>query len=243
MRNKTTDSCIRSRRRMVGATPCKRSLVLLIIAGLLAGSGLLPAQEAGSERKDPEYLLKKGDKIAVVVMEHPEFTREIQIMPDGTIEYPLLGNIYVIGLMPAELAKLIKDNIGPFVAKPVVTVYVTQIHGQTINIIGYVNKPGSFQIFEPIDMLSALSLAGGIKNGEKIKILTLIRKDGQVFRFTMDDLLAGQQDTEYGIDLMMEVGDTLIAVSPRSINWGFISSLLSLMALGVQILIYSDRTS
>jgi len=243
MRNKTTGSCFRFRRYLVGATLFNRSRVCLIIAGLLAGSGLLPAQEAGSERKDPEYLLKKGDKISVVVMEHPEFTREIQIMPDGTIEYPLLGNIYVIGLMPAELAKLIKDNIGPFVAKPVVTVYVTQIHGQTINVIGYVNKPGSFQIFEPLDLLSALSLAGGIKNGEKIKTLTLIRKDGQVFRFTMNDLLAGQQEAGYGIDLMMEVGDTLIAVSPRSINWGLLSSLFSLMALGVQILIYSDRIS
>lgn len=243
MRNRTTGSCFRSRRRMVGASPFRRTWVFLIIAGLLAGSGPLPAQEAGSERKDPEYLLKKGDKISVVVMEHPEFTREIQIMPDGTIEYPLLGNIYVIGLMPAELAKLIKDNIGPFVAKPVVTVYVTQIHGQTINIIGYVNKPGSFQIFEPVDLLSALSLAGGIKNGEKIKTLTLIRKDGQVFRFTMNDLLAGQQETEYGIALTMDVGDTLIAVSPRTINWGLISSLFSLMALGVQILIYSDRIS
>jgi polysaccharide biosynthesis/export protein len=214
------------------------------IAAILLGTFVsVSAQDTRNERKDAEYLLKKGDKISVVVMEHPEFSREIQIMPDGTIEYPLLGNIYVIGLMPAELAQLIKDNIGPFVAKPVVTVYVTEIHGQSINIIGYVNKPGTFQIFEPIDLLSALSMAGGIKNGDKIKILTLIRKNGEAFRIPMSDLLAGHLETENGITLNMDAGDTLIAVAPRSINWGIISSLISLMALGVQILIYSDRIS
>jgi polysaccharide export outer membrane protein len=216
---------------------------LWIAAILLFACAALSAQNDANERKDPEYLLKKGDKISVVVMEHPEFSREIQVMPDGTIEYPLLGNIYVIGLMPAELAQLIKDNIGPFVAKPVVTVYVTEIHGQSINIIGYVNKPGSFQIFESVDLLSALSLAGGIKNGERIKILTLIRKNGEVIRIPMSDVLAGHQETEYGVTLSMEAGDTLIAVAPRSINWGIISSLISLLSLGVQVLIYADRIS
>ena len=95
---------------------------------------------------EDEYYLQRGDKIKIEVMEHPEFSKDVQLLPDGTIEYPILGKIRVVGMSVSIFKNVIKDNLKPYVPIPVVTIYVTQIYGERVNIIGYVNQPGSYQI-------------------------------------------------------------------------------------------------
>ena len=147
--------------------------IIVFLSYILILTILLNAQEITITKEAGEYILKRGDRLSIEVMDHPEFTKQARILPDGTIEYPILGNMLVDGLSPKQLGDVIKHNLETYVPIPIVTVYVTEIYGESINIIGYVNKPGTYQIYEPLDIPTALSKAGGIQNIRKVKYIKI----------------------------------------------------------------------
>lgn len=212
----------------------KKIIVLLFYILILII--LLNAQEITISKEAEEYILKRGDRLSIEVMDHPEFTKKVRILPDGTIEYPILGNMLVAGLSPKQLGDVIKHNLEPYVPIPVVTVYVTEIYGESINIIGYVNSPGTYQIYEPLDIPTALSKAGGIQNIRKVKYLKILRKNGEVIKIKLSSLW----ETEKIIvseesKLKLYAGDTLIVPPPKEFNWSMLNAFLSIIALSLSI--------
>jgi len=212
----------------------KKIIVLLFYILILII--LLNAQEITISKEAEEYILKRGDRLSIEVMDHPEFTKKVRILPDGTIEYPILGNMLVEGLSAKQLGEIIKHNLEPYVPIPVVTVYVTEIYGESINIIGYVNSPGTYQIYEPLDIPTALSKAGGIQNIRKVKYLKILRKNGEVIKIKLSSLW----ETEKIIvseesKLKLYAGDTLIVPPPKEFNWSMLNAFLSIIALSLSI--------
>ncbi|RLC48632.1 MAG: hypothetical protein DRH57_01820 [Candidatus Cloacimonadota bacterium] len=212
----------------------KKIIVLLFYILILII--LLNAQEITISKEAEEYILKRGDRLSIEVMDHPEFTKKVRILPDGTIEYPILGNMLVAGLSPKQLGDVIKHNLEPYVPIPVVTVYVTEIYGESINIIGYVNSPGTYQIYEPLDIPTALSKAGGIQNIRKVKYLKILRKNGEVIKIKLSSLW----ETEKIIvseesKLKLYAGDTLIVPPPKEFNWSMLNAFISIIALSLSI--------
>ncbi len=212
----------------------KKIIVLLFYILILII--LLNAQEITISKEAEEYILKRGDRLSIEVMDHPEFTKQVRILPDGTIEYPILGNMLVAGLSPKQLGDVIKHNLEPYVPIPVVTVYVTEIYGESINIIGYVNSPGTYQIYEPLDIPTALSKAGGIQNIRKVKYLKILRKNGEVIKIKLSSLW----ETEKIIvseesKLKLYAGDTLIVPPPKEFNWSMLNAFISIIGLSLTI--------
>lgn len=183
-----------------------------------------------------EYILKKGDKLSIEVMDHPEFTKQVQILPDGSIEYPILGNMRVANVSAHDLSEVIKQSLQPYVTIPIVTVYITSIYGESVNIIGYVNKPGAYQIFESLGLMDALAMAGGIQNIRKIKYVKVIRKNGEVLNIRLSDLWERSNIQTAGNDkLMLHAGDNLIVPPPREFNWARLSTIVSIIAASIGI--------
>ncbi|OQX70797.1 MAG: hypothetical protein B6D62_03530 [Candidatus Cloacimonas sp. 4484_275] len=208
----------------------KKCFLILLILYFLTGF----AQETVS--MPDEYYLQKGDRLSIEVMDHPEFTKQVQILPDGTIEYPILGNLRVVGMTATELGDIIKENLQPYVPIPIVTVYVTKIYGQNINIIGYVNNPGNYQIFEALDIPDALARAGGIKNIRKVKYVKIIRKNGDVINIKLASLWFSENINENPQNrLKLEEGDTLIVPPPVEFNWAIVSALVSIINISLTI--------
>jgi len=82
---------------------------------------------------------------------------------DGTIEFPVLGNLKVGGLTKAECEKMIHDKIMPYLnakENPVVTV---RMANYKISVLGEVNRPGMFTVSnEKINIFEALAQAGDL---------------------------------------------------------------------------------
>ena len=82
---------------------------------------------------------------------------------DGTIEFPVLGNLKVGGLTKAECEKMIHDKIMPYLnakENPVVTV---RMANYKISVLGEVNHPGMFTVGnEKINIFEALAQAGDL---------------------------------------------------------------------------------
>ena len=99
---------------------------------------------------------------------------------DGTIEFPVLGNLKVGGLTKAECEKLIHDKIMPYLnaaENPVVTV---RMSSYSISVLGEVNRPGSYQVSrEKINILEALAQAGDLTIYGVRERVKLIREDAK----------------------------------------------------------------
>ena len=119
------------------------------------------------------YRLNPGDVLQITVWKEEGMQREVMVLPDGNISFPLAGHVKAAGLSPEELQGLLFKRLKKYFADPVITVTVTQLTGNKIFVIGQVRSPGQFLANRPIDVMQALSLAGGLTTfaDDAIKIL------------------------------------------------------------------------
>ena len=135
--------------------------LILLFWGVLLTATIASAQTVS-------YIIQRGDVLDVTVIEHPEFSLgSIIVLPDGFVQYPALGSVKVAGMSSAQLTDSLTKALEKYVVNPMVSIFIRKIQNQQLNIFGYVNKPGQYQLFEGIDLFSAIGLAGGLKSFKK----------------------------------------------------------------------------
>lgn len=211
-------------------SPVKHFMMMLIMSSLLFSISV-KAQNIYTD----SYEIRKGDVIDVVVMEHPEFSLTGTIvLPDGFIQYPALGSIKAAGMTSQMLTDTLQKALDRYVVNPMVTIFIRKLQNQMLNVFGYVNEPGQYQIFEGIDLLSAISKAGGIKRLRKAKIVYIIRANMTTEEVRIKDYI-GVNSAKEDIPIVY-AGDTVFVKEPREWNWAIISAATSALTLVVAIL-------
>ena len=156
------------------------------------------------------YLLAPGDLIEISVWKEESMQKEqTLIAPDGNITFPLAGTIMAAGKPMSALEEAIAIKLADYIADPVVTVKLLQNNGNTIFVIGKVNKPGQYPANRRIDVMQALSLAGGLTvfaDDNSIHVLRRVGKDVKVFPFDYKDVLDGEHLEQ---NIILEAGDTV----------------------------------
>lgn len=171
------------------------------------------------------YKIQRGDIVDIMVMEHPEFSvTNIIVLPDGKIQFPAVGFIQAAGKSPTILSDTLQSSLKKYVVDPIVTVYVRQIKNQHVNILGELNRPGQYQIFEPTDIMSAISLAGGFRNTQKVKFINIIRKNGKREKVKMKEFMETPEKYTF-----LEPGDTIYVESKNDFNWSRLSFFTTLV--------------
>lgn len=146
----------------------KASAMALIVAILV-----LWLPERGASAAD-SYRLNPGDVLQISVWKEEGMQRDVLVLPDGNISFPLAGHIQAAGRSLEELQGILIQRLKKYFAGPVITVSVMQLTGNKIFVIGQVRSPGQFLANRPIDVMQALSLAGGLTtfaDEDAIKIL------------------------------------------------------------------------
>ena len=134
---------------------------LLILIPVLALTSYSRAAVASPEVVDAAYLVQPGDTLQVTVWKEQELQSEVLVRPDGGLTFPLAGEIAAAGHTVEDIRKVLQGRLVKYIPDPVVTVIVKKAEGSRIFVVGKVNKPGDFALFRPIDVMQALSLAGG----------------------------------------------------------------------------------
>ena len=189
-----------------------------------------------------EYILQPGDVISINVVEHPEFSGRHKIRPDGRINYPVIGELDVAALTCAQLVKIMQGKLAPYVNNPVVSVSIEAYYANKVFIIGDCVRPGEYEIYEPIEVIKAVAIAGGLKNA-KAKWAKIIRGDGTVVSVNLHDLFAGRLSKRESAKYLLYPGDTMYVPESSVINWGLISTVLSVVMISIQIAYYSVMLS
>jgi polysaccharide export outer membrane protein len=156
------------------------------------------------------YRLHQGDTVQVSVWKEDALQLKVNVLPDGSITYPLVGRLDVAGLSTTEVEKKITEKLKAYLADPVVTVVVAATDGNRVYVLGKVLKPGVVTLDAPMTVLQALSIAGGLDkfaDGDSIKVLRGQGADQQVLSVHYGDLLKGKSLNN---NILLQAGDTIL---------------------------------
>ena len=149
-------------------------LAVLFIFGVVASHGVT------AQPMEPlQYKINPGDVLSVYVWnEETVSQKEVLVRPDGRISIPIVGEVIVAG-KPIEVVKeeLSERLSSILIDKPVVTVSLVQLSGNTVFVLGKVARPGQFIILGKLDVTQALALAGGTTTFAKESDIKVLRRD------------------------------------------------------------------
>ncbi len=159
---------------------------------------------------DASYVVQPGDTLQVNVWKETELQGEVLVRPDGGMSFPLAGDLQAAGQTVEDIRKTLQTRLSRYVPDPVVTVSVKLTTGSRIYVVGKVNRPGDFPLNRPIDVMQALSLAGGTTPFADENGIRVLRRDGTkqiVFPFRYDDVRRGKRLDQ---NILLRSGDTVV---------------------------------
>lgn len=107
--------------------------------------------------------LSKWDVLEVDVFREKELGGVFRVGIDGHVELPLIGKVKVEGLLPEQIADTIEGRLADgYVKNPQVFCSVKKYNAHKLYVLGQVRRPGTFPYAPGMDLLQALSKAGGL---------------------------------------------------------------------------------
>jgi len=156
------------------------------------------------------YTLNAGDMLSISVWNEDALQKEVVILPDGTISFPLAGQINAKNKTVVDVETELKEKLSEYISDPVVNVTVNQVSGNTVHILGKVQTPGSFGMNQPLDAMQALSLAGGLTTYAKENDIIILRRDGMKQQIIPVYYANIKQGKSLESNVLLESGDVII---------------------------------
>ncbi len=171
---------------------------------------------------DNEYRMGTGDVVRVSVYGQPDLTTEARVGENGSITFPLIGEVKLAGTTPAQgeadIAKRLSK--GGFIIEPFVTLNVVQYRGQQVSVLGRVNRPGKYNLEKTSRVTDVLALAGGVII-DGADTATLVRTRNGKTEYRDIDLLALFKPGGEASDVEVQDGDIVnVARQPMFYIYG-----------------------
>jgi polysaccharide export outer membrane protein len=174
-------------------------------------AALTPAQPAPAPETqvmDRLEALGMGDMVRITVFRNPDLTTEARVSERGTILFPMIGEVPVGGLTPAQAGARIADKLrnGRFVVNPEVTVSIAQVNSRQVSVLGNVNKPGRYPLDSVnVKLTDVLATAGGVAGvgSDMVTIVSAGNKKTDV------DLAAMFRNGDLSKNIELQPGDTI----------------------------------
>lgn len=192
----------------------KRSL-LVALAPLLAFAACVPAPYVWVDAYEPPlaapepYRLQPGDKLNILVWNQAQLSGPVTIRPDGSGGVPLVGDVALAGLTPADAAEQIARRLVGLVVDPNVTITVAESRAAIVTVMGEVKTPG-VQAIQPGDgLLQVLARSGGVTDFASHTGVYILRSEGGRnvrIRFDLDKMTRGQASLSF----LMRNGDVIV---------------------------------
>ena len=165
----------------------------------------------GAVRADADsYRIQPGDVLIVSVWKETDLRSEVLVRSDGGVSFPLAGELQAAGHSVEELRTSIKERIKEYIPDAVVTVAVKEIGGNRVYVIGKVNRPGEFAFRGPIDVMQALSLAGGTTSFAAVNDIHILRRENgqqKAIQFRYSEIESGRKLEQ---NILLRSGDTVV---------------------------------
>lgn len=160
------------------------------------------------------YRLGIGDVITVSIFGAEDYSGEFIVLPDGTINLPRAGQLFVLGLPLRDVELAVASSYAPFIRQPLITVIPQTLQPIRVALAGEIRRPGSYQVgdsgTEFPTLTEAIALAGGITGKADIRQIELRRHVGfrrkEMDQFNLWDLI---QSGDLAQDIVLQSGDEI----------------------------------
>jgi len=182
--------------------------------GALAGAALLAIAFQG--HADTREILGAGDSLRITVFQNPDLTTETRISEQGTILFPLIGEVTLGGRTPTGAATRIASQLKQrdFLKNPQVSVTVIQVRSRQVSVLGLVARPGRYALDDTSSKLTdILALAGGIVPGGDDTVTVMGTRGGKIKKIEID-VPGMYRSGDLSANVEVQSGDTIFV--PRA---------------------------
>lgn len=186
---------------------------------------------AGAATAQSGYRIQPGDTLQIEVLEDSNLNRQVLVLPDGSISFPLAGTVKAGGRNVDAVAQTLSSRMASnFAVEPTVLVSVTALASSNrqartpsgpdlmnIYILGEANAPGRKEVLPGTTLLQFLAEAGGLTRFAAEKRIELRRVDPKsrkeiVYRFNYRTM--GGSDSISGTTVLAP-GDVIVVPERR----------------------------
>jgi polysaccharide biosynthesis/export protein len=157
-----------------------------------------------------DYQVQPGDVLQVSVWKEQDLTMEVLVRPDGAFSYPLVGDLVATGKTVDQLRIDITDRLKRYIPNPVVTVATKAIGGNHVYVVGKVQRPGEYPFARPLDVMQALSLAGGTTPYASLNDIVILHRENGAQRAIRFRYLQVARGRDLGQNIVLQSGDTVV---------------------------------
>ncbi len=155
-----------------------------------------------------DYIVGEGDLLEVSVYDHPDLTVTVRVGGEGSIQFPLIGQVKVGGLtvnqVARKIARLLSDG---YIVDPQVNVFIKEFQSKKVTIMGEVNNPGLYELRGTTTFLELLSKAGGLTDDAgDTATLKRMTKGNNVIRIDLKRLI---REGDMSQNIMIMDGDSI----------------------------------
>ncbi len=140
----------------------------------------------------PVYTIEPGDVLGIsfsaidkeAVAPYNSSGTEYTVKDDGTVNMPVLGDIYLVGMSTDSAEMYLTNLVSSQVREPIVRM---MINNASVTILGEVQRPARLLAIHPITLIEALGDVGGLTANARCKdVLVQRRENGQTKQYRIN---------------------------------------------------------
>jgi polysaccharide biosynthesis/export protein len=155
------------------------------------------------------YMIGPSDVLDISVYQVPDLTKTVQVGDDGTINYPLVGDVPAAGKTAHQLEHELQGKLGAsYIRAPQVSVFVKESNSQRVTIEGSIKNSGVFSLKGRTTLEQVVAMAGGINmdtDSGDIVVFRTVNGTRSAARFDIDAIKSGKAE-----DPEIQPGDVIV---------------------------------
>lgn len=196
--------------------PLLRQFFSLMVGCLLILTACSPTRTNRINLPPPveSTTIGPGDSFELHIVGEEEIPTSYTVSPDGTVDFPYIHRHKVAGMEPQQVVDLVRKELiaGGFLTDPSVMISVKDYRSKMVNVLGQVNKPGTFPLVPGITLVQAISQAGGpnsIADLDNVRLTRTTNGKRRTIRLSLKSITEGRSP-----DIPLQSGD-VITVAER----------------------------
>ena len=187
------------------------------------------------------YLIERGDLLEIVILGEEELSRTLMVMHNGTISFPLIGEIKVAGLTTEQAVELLVEKLKKYFTQPVISIIFKSPTLPYVSVFGEVLRQGAVEYQRGLRVSDYIALAGGPgsrANLGKVKVVRFQQGIPVAITINVNDILnKGLMENNFEL----KSGDWIQVSKKFTINWGVVLGFLTLSISVLNLYITLDR--